>query len=132
MTTTFEFVPCSLRSRAATCVSLALLLIVVAACAKETTIDEYPCPQGGTKLTYDNFGKAFVDSNCQTCHGQPSADRNGAPGSFDFGTLDAIRGHKDRIFARAAADNTSMPPGPDGPPGEERGKLAEWLACGAP
>jgi hypothetical protein len=38
----------------------------------------------------------------------------------------------DRIFARAAGDNTSMPPGPDDPPEAERAMLAEWLACGAP
>ncbi len=111
-------------------IAIGVLLLVVA--CKETTIDEYPCPQGGTKLTYDNFGKAFIDSNCQICHGQPSAGRNGAPPSFDFGTVDAIRAHKDRIFARAAADNTTMPPGPDDPPREQRYDLAEWLSCGAP
>jgi uncharacterized membrane protein len=103
----------------------------IAAC-KETTIDDMSCPPAGTKLTYQNFGKTFIDSNCQICHGRDSADRNGAPSSFDFGTVDSIRAHKDRIFARAAADNTTMPPGPDDPPREDRDKLAEWLVCGAP
>ena len=39
---------------------------------------------------------------------------------------------RERIFLRSAADNTTMPPGPDDPPIEERAKLAEWIACGAP
>ncbi len=106
-------------------------LSIFAAC-KETTIDDYPCPSGGTKLTYTNFGKAFFSDNCQRCHGASSDNRNGAPPDFDFGTLAGVQAHKDRIFARAAADNTTMPPGPDDPPQDERDHLAEWLACGAP
>lgn len=113
----------------ARCLALVLLF---ASCKPETTIDDVPCPPGGTKLTYENFGRDFMGAQCQSCHGQASKDRKGAPSGFDFGTLDSVRAHKDRIFARAAADNTTMPPGPDDPPREERDKLAEWLACGAP
>jgi hypothetical protein len=105
--------------------------LALAAC-KETTIDEVPCPPAGTKLTYDNFGKGFLDSNCQICHGRSSDERKGAPSSFDFGTVQSVREHKDRIFSRAAADNDTMPPGPDDPPRDQRDKLAEWLSCGAP
>lgn len=47
-------------------------------------------------------------------------------------TVEAIRGQADRIFINAAADNTFMPPGPDGPSPAEREQLADWLACGAP
>jgi hypothetical protein len=43
-----------------------------------------------------------------------------------------VQRHRTRIFARSAADNDSMPPGPDDPPEAEREKLADWLACGAP
>ena len=111
---------------------LALIALLVVGCAKETTLDETPCPTSGTTLTYDNFGRGFLAANCQTCHGMPATERKGAPSSFDFGTLDAVRAHKDRIFIRAAADNTTMPPGPDDPPRADREKLAEWLACGAP
>jgi uncharacterized membrane protein len=108
------------------------LLLLVAACKAETSIDDYPCPPRGTTLTYDSFGSTFLAENCQTCHGQGSGDRKGAPPGFDFGTLADVRAHKARIFARAAADNVTMPPGPDDPPASERTKLAEWLACGAP
>jgi uncharacterized membrane protein len=101
-------------------------------CQTETTIDERACPPGGTALTYEGFGRGFMAARCQICHGQPSEDRKGAPGGYDFGTVEDVRRWKDRIFARAAADNTTMPPGPDDPPASEREKLAEWLACGAP
>lgn len=107
-------------------------LLLVASCKPETTLEDTPCPPSGTTLRYASFGQAFFGAHCQTCHGQPTADRRGAPSSFDFGTLDAVRHHKSRIFARAAADNTTMPPGPDDPPRAERDQLAEWLACGAP
>jgi uncharacterized membrane protein len=109
-----------------------LLLLPLLVGCKETTIDERTCPPEGTKLTYASFGKAFLESNCQTCHGAPTTERKGAPGSYDFASVDDVRLHKTRIFARAAADNTTMPPGPDDPPENEREKLAEWLACGAP
>ncbi len=110
-----------------------LVAVALAATAcKETTIDERPCPPEGTTLTYESFGKPFLDAHCQRCHGRTTSERNGAPSSFDFGTADAARSHRARIFARAAADNVTMPPGPDDPPADERERLAEWLACGAP
>ena len=114
--------------------SLAAVLVVIVAsgCKPETSIDDYPCPPAGTKLTYESFGRDFMARNCQTCHGQPTADRKGAPEGFDFATLESVRALKSRIFVRAAADNVSMPPGPDDPPAAEREQLAEWLACGAP
>ncbi len=111
---------------------LLALIALLAACSKETTLEDTPCPTGGTKLTYDNFGRTFLATYCQTCHGQPESERKGAPSSFDFGTLDAVHAHADRIFVRAAGDNTTMPPGPDDPPRTERDHLAEWLSCGAP
>ena len=109
-----------------------VLVLALAACKDEKEIEDYPCPQEGTKLTYTSFGRNFLTQNCQNCHGQPTDDRNGAPSNFDFGTLDDVHAHKNRIFARAASSNVSMPPGPDDPPSAEREKLAEWLACGAP
>jgi mono/diheme cytochrome c family protein len=111
--------------------ALAAAVLLLAAC-KQTTIDDVPCPPGGTTVTYDNFGKGFLAANCQRCHGAATDGRNGAPPDFDFGTIDQVRAHKDRIFARAAEDNTTMPPGPDDPPEADRKKLGEWLACNAP
>lgn len=118
------------RSRLFALASAALAFATVG--CKETTIEERPCPPAGTALTYDNFGVGFLNNHCQGCHGQPSKDRKGAPSGYDFGSVEDARKWRSRIFSRAAADNTTMPPGPDDPPVEEREKLAEWLACGAP
>jgi mono/diheme cytochrome c family protein len=108
------------------------LVLALAGCKAETSLEDYPCPPEGTKLTYETFGSEFLANNCQTCHGQSTGDRKGAPSGYDFGTLERARQYRSRIFARAAADNVTMPPGPDDPPVAERAKLAEWLACGAP
>lgn len=96
------------------------------------SIDERPCPPGGTTLTYANFGADFLGRYCQSCHAASALERHGAPGEFIFDTVEQVRRHRARIFARSAATNDSMPPGPDDPPLAERERLAEWLACGAP
>lgn len=101
------------------------------ACGAPETIDEHPCPPGGTTLTYENFGKGFMEGYCQRCHAAHAIDRQGAPGGYSFDTRDDVVRLKARIFVRAAGPNTSMPPGPDDPSGDERSKLADWLACGA-
>ncbi len=111
---------------------VAALVALLSACKAETSISDYPCPKEGTKLTYASFGEPYLAQNCQICHGQAADERKGAPPGFDFGTIEQVRQHEDRIFARAAADNVTMPPGPDDPPSAQRYQLAEWLACGAP
>jgi len=109
--------------------ALVLVVMVAAVCGAcvGTPIGDHPCPPGGTKDTYENFGAGFFEEYCVRCHG-------GANGysSRSFTTVDSIRQQKDRIFINAAGDNASMPPGPDGPSQAERNRLADWLACGAP
>lgn len=103
---------------------------VLAACGAEAMpIDEMPCPDEGTDLTFENFGQAFLGEHCNRCH---SEGKSGAPRAFRFDTVDEVRDHSDRIFIRAAGPNVTMPPGPVDPPLDERDRLAEWLACGAP
>lgn len=106
--------------------AVALVAASVAACGWED-MGGYPCPQGGTTLTYDTFGKQFFDSYCVTCHGGP----NGYSSRL-FTDVTNIRAQAADIFRNAARDNTSMPPGPNDPPKDDRYKLAEWLSCGAP
>lgn len=107
-----------------------LVLVVVAACAPApVAIDDMTCPPGGTPLTYASFGRGFFASYCNACH---SSAQHGAPEAYQFDTLDEVRLHADRIFVRAAGPNTTMPPGPDDPPEDDRDALAEWLSCGAP
>jgi hypothetical protein len=110
-----------------------LALVLLLGCADAPMpIEDYPCPPGGTQLAYESFGAAWLDANCNRCHSADPGHRHGAPESYRFDTLDDVRAHAARIFVRAAATNTSMPPGPDDPSPEERDRLAEWLACGAP
>jgi hypothetical protein len=110
----------------------ALLVLLVACDPAPVTIDQMSCPPEGTTLTYDNFGSSFLQGNCNTCHSADYAARHGAPDGFRFDTLDDVHLHAARIFVRAAGPNTSMPPGPDDPPADEREQLAVWLVCGAP
>ncbi len=116
------------------------LALGLGACAVDESLGDHPCPPGGTTLTYENFGKAFMDRHCQSCHAQAggggghlsAATSYGVPAGYSFGSADEVRAHRERIFARSAASNTSMPPGPDDPPQGDRDKLADWLGCGAP
>ena len=110
-----------------------LAFVAVAACAEPVVnIDEYPCPPAGTQLTYESFGREFFSTNCNNCHNANDGSRAGAPYMYRFESVDDVRRFRERIFARAATTNTSMPPGPEDPHPDEREALAEWLACGAP
>jgi len=86
------------------------------------------CPTEST-LTYANFGQAFMQARCLSCHNA------GGPESPTLSTLDQIRSHADVIDRSAAAGpnavNTYMPEGSSVPEAERR-QLGEWLACGAP
>jgi hypothetical protein len=112
--------------------ALACTVLALAGCAAERGLESYPCPDGGTTLTYRSFGEPFLSVHCQKCHASGAPDRHGAPSGYTFDDREQVQRWRARIFARAAAENDSMPPGPDDPLLAERMKLAEWLACGAP
>jgi uncharacterized membrane protein len=111
---------------------VALLAVVAPSCGDWTEPEEVECPPEGTALTYENFAQPFFGQWCNGCHSVNVDDRNGAPVAYVFDTYDQVYSLRERIFMRSAAANDSMPPGPDDPPEEEREKLAEWFACGAP
>jgi mono/diheme cytochrome c family protein len=98
------------------------------------SLAERPCPEQGelAELSYESFGAPFFLSYCQGCHGSARAEgqRQGAPVAIAFDDAAAIRQHAERIWARAADQNATMPP-VGGPPSREREKLGAWLACGA-
>ncbi len=95
------------------------------------------CPDG-SPLTYDTFGRGFMDAYCTRCHASalPLVSRNGAPVGLDFDTLAEIQANADRIDRQAARGplglNNVMPPGAPLPSSAERTDLGLWLACGAP
>ncbi len=114
---------------------LALLFLGAAALLAHSGCGLFPelsgstCPPEGTDLTFENFGKPFLDKNCNYCHGADIVDRKGAPPAYVFDKPEQVERWADRIYVRAAGPNDSMPPGPVDPDREDRDKLAEWLAC---
>lgn len=96
------------------------------------SLAERPCPDDSF-LTFENFGAMHLLNYCTGCHasGLPAGERQMAPIEINFDDLDDVRAHADRIWARAADANATMPPAGSAPD-EERAWLGEWLACGAP
>jgi hypothetical protein len=95
------------------------------------------CPSEET-LTYENFGRGFLDTYCTNCHSSAlsGSARHGAPAGYNWDELEIVRAHAARIDKMAAAGpiatNTTMPPDDPEPSVAEREQLGEWLACGAP
>jgi uncharacterized membrane protein len=95
------------------------------------------CPTSST-LTYESFGKPFMEAYCTRCHSSTlkgAAARHDAPAGHDFDTLEGIlvvAEHVDEYAAAGpAATNRIMPPEAPRPTDEERAQLGEWLACEA-
>jgi hypothetical protein len=117
-----------------------VLALAAAACGDEPLFGpptESVCPPTQT-LTYDNFGKPFMETFCTRCHDSNlmGADRMGAPAFHDFDTIFGIRAvsnHVDETSASGpASTNDSMPPDGDKPTLAQRQQLGEWIACGMP
>ncbi len=95
------------------------------------------CPTVQT-LTSANFGSAFISKYCLRCHSASAQGdaRNGAPSDHNFDLAKDIRALASHIDQYAgsgpAATNMDMPNIDPKPTTEERRKLSEWLACGAP
>jgi cytochrome c5 len=95
------------------------------------------CPTGST-LTFANFGQTFMTNYCTRCHSSElsGAARNGAPKFHDYETLSGVKSVSDHIDQTSAsgpaATNNAMPPSGPFPTDDERKKLGEWIACGAP
>lgn len=96
------------------------------------------CPTASS-LTYDSFGRGFMEDYCTRCHSSAltGAARNGAPSDHNFDTLANIHAVPlEHIDEEAAAGpshvNTAMPPSGAMPTEDERRQLGEWLACDAP
>jgi uncharacterized membrane protein len=107
---------------------VAALAALAPACIYDK-LEDAECPPGGTDLTFESFGKPFLDKYCNYCHGAAVLDRQSAPPAYVFETPEQVEMWASRIYVRAAGRNDSMPPGPADPPREERDKLAEWLVC---
>lgn len=125
------------RSSALWLLAGALLASVACHSHEEGAATGATCPTTQT-LTYANFGKAFMQTYCLQCHSTNAqgAARNGAPADHNFDLVADIRSLAEHIDMHAGsgplATNTSMPDSGPMPTTDERRKLSEWLACGAP
>jgi hypothetical protein len=70
---------------------------------------------------------------CTGCHSSwlPDGERAGAPIGVDFNSLNGIETPLQRIYARSADGNTTMPP-IAAITDEERTRVGDWITCGAP
>jgi uncharacterized membrane protein len=89
--------------------------------------------------TAQNFGTAFLQTYCLACHSASvtGTARQGATEGVNYDTLEDVRRQAALIDTHAAAGpnatNTEMPPAQRSQPSQqEREKLGQWLACGAP
>jgi hypothetical protein len=110
-------------------------LLVFTACGGPEDTD--PLCDRGVPLTYESFGRGFLDTHCNGCHSSiiAPAQRNGAPTGIDFDTYEGVLQFSERLEVRviaAAVDDDDatnpMPPG-GGPTAEELAMLHEWLSC---
>ena len=92
------------------------------------------CAPGST-LSYEDFGKPFMEKYCTRCHHSElnGSERQGAPLYHDFDTLDGILVVANHVDWYAAAGPSStneiMPPNGELPTLQERTNLGEWLVC---
>jgi hypothetical protein len=125
------------------------ITLFVAACSDNPTPTGAVCPSPDPMtLTYDNFGRDFMDRYCTWCHDSSLTHsmRNGAPLYHDFDTLIGVLEVSNHVDEEAGsgpnASNHFMPgarcPSTKGgaldrdcpqPTEEERKNLAIWLAC---
>jgi uncharacterized membrane protein len=103
-----------------------LLLLFVVACttgcgAQSTGITESDLTCD-TSLTYANFGQAFIETNCGSCHAGKE--------SPNLSTQAAVKSNSARILDEAVY-TTAMPQDAD-LANDERMLLGQWLTCGAP
>ena len=90
------------------------------------------CPPGNP-LTSRSFGVGFLRTWCTGCHSStlPEGQRQDAPAEVNFDTHAAFLPHAKEVLARATDPDSPMPPA-GLVPEEERRRLAQWIACGAP
>jgi len=89
-----------------------------------------PCDEQPV-VTYDTFGRGFLSTYCDGCHGADVADRKDAPMDVVFDSREGARMWGDRILARAAPTDGTDPtmPAVGGVTPHDRERLLVWLTC---
>jgi mono/diheme cytochrome c family protein len=86
---------------------------------------------GAPVVTWNSFGDGFMRENCQGCHASTAPDRHGAPEAYAFDTVEDAWRHAERVLARSAGADATMPP-QGGVSEDDRTRLVWWLQCGTP
>lgn len=89
-----------------------------------------PCDEQPV-ITYDTFGRGFLATYCNGCHGGAVVNRQGAPASVVLDTHEQALALADRILARTAPEGGSEPtmPPAGGVTDDDRERLRVWLGC---
>jgi hypothetical protein len=90
----------------------------------EIACDEEPV------LTFDTFGRGFLATYCNGCHGGEVADRKGAPPAVMFDEREMVSTFAERILVRVTPPDGVPPMPPAGGVTEddlERARI--WLTC---
>lgn len=97
-----------------------------------SSIEGRDCPPD-SPLTYRNFGEGLMLDHCTGCHGDEvvEGERSGAPITVNLTTQSQVQDWLERVYARSADTNTTMPI-VDTISTDDRWRLGDWLACGAP
>lgn len=108
--------------------SLWILLGVLVGCGGQSEA-ELACDRV-PPLTYETFGKGFIEQNCTGCHSSyltTVEDRNYAPPSVNLNTYADIVYWVDRVDVRTLVDQDMPPAG--GISEDTRAMVKEWLTC---
>lgn len=104
------------------------LLLGLTACAGTSeTADTALCTDAPV-VTWASWGDGFLRENCQSCHGEGTQTRNGAPESVVFDSYEDVQAQADDIYRVATGTSPSMPP-EGGVSEEQRWLLEVWLDC---
>lgn len=91
---------------------------------------ELRCDEAPT-VTYDTFGRGFLSTYCDGCHGSAVDNRQNAPVDVVFDTREGAQDWADRILARTVPPDGSEPTMPPvgGVTEADRERVEVWLSC---
>lgn len=90
-----------------------------------------PAAPSGCQVTHENFGKAFLEKYCFSCHHSSKKgeiDREGAPKKLNYDDLEIVKSTKSKLVEYVSV-NKKMPQNPPKPTDDERAKFKQWLEC---
>ncbi len=98
--------------------------------AVNTDTTERPIPEHCDEafdVTYENWGRGFLTTQCSGCHAETAPDRYDAPPEAIFDTVEQTDAWADRIIERVIYDSDMPPAG--GVTDDEKTLLSYWLEC---